>query len=82
MENNPDNDFSANLKKEAYSLSEADFENIGMNQIAYIRKFTDANDNEVYGLYAANGVRISVIDSVEMAHATAQFNDLQPVKLH
>ena len=64
-------------------LSPKDFLKIGMDEIAYVRALSVRGvANKVYGVYAADGTQLSVLDSMDMAIATMRHNDLLPVTLH
>lgn len=68
-------------------LSVQDFLNVGLDQVAYIRR-TDSvetdveNTDDAYIVYAADGSQISVMDSYDTAVAAIRINDLFPVTLH
>ena len=74
--------FEKNIKDE---LSIQDFLNVGLDQIAYIRKAkTDddtLNEND-YIVYGADGSQISIMDSYDTALVAAQLNDLFAVTVH
>lgn len=64
-------------------LSPRDFLKIGMDEIAYVRPLSLRGiPKPVYGVYAADGTQLSVLDSMDMAMATMRHNDLLPVTLH
>lgn len=64
-------------------LSPRDFLKIGMDEIAYVRPLSVRGvAKPVYGVYAADGTQLSVLDSMDMAIATMRHNDLLPVTLH
>jgi len=70
-------------------LSHQDFLDVGMDQVAYVRRVvkdnavTDTdNADESYVIYAADGSQISVMDSYDTAVAAIHINDLCPVTLH
>jgi hypothetical protein len=64
-------------------LSPRDFLKIGMDEIAYVRPIlVKGVTKPVYGVYAADGTQLSVLDSMDMAIATMRHNDLLPVTLH
>lgn len=65
------------------ALSRHDFLKIGMDEVAYVRPLSMVgNDKTAYGVYAADGTQLSVLDSMDMAIATLRHNDLLPVTLH
>jgi hypothetical protein len=64
-------------------LTPKDFLKIGMDEIAYVRPLAVLGvAKPVYGVYAADGTQLSVLDSMDMAIATMRHNDLLPVTLH
>lgn len=64
-------------------LSRNDFLKIGMDEVAYVRTLAiTGNDKAAYGVYAADGTQLSVLDTMDMAIATLRHNDLLPVTLH
>lgn len=63
-------------------LSSHDFLRVGINEIAYVRPFEDGNDESSYAVYAADGTRLSILESKDLAIAAAHHNSLVPVTLH
>lgn len=61
-------------------LSPQDFLKVGLNQIAYIRPVQDGADT--YSVHAADGTEIVTLDSMDLAIATIQCNDLHAVTVH
>lgn len=65
------------------SLSARDFLKIGMDEIAYVRTLNlSGHVKQVYGVYAADGTQLSILDNMDMAMATLRHNDLLAVTLH
>ncbi len=62
------------------SLSSSAFLSLGVNQIAYIRPI-NVTHQTAYALYAADGSRLAVIETLEGAVIAARQNDLDPVTL-
>ena len=62
------------------SLSSSAFLSLGVNQIAYIKP-VDVMHQTAYALYAADGSRLAVIETLEGAVIAARQNDLDPVTL-
>jgi hypothetical protein len=62
-------------------ISLQDFMNFGMHHIAYIRP-TMENDKTLYCIYAADGSRLSVMESFQDAMLATRLNDLEPVSVH
>lgn len=70
--------FERNFLKE---LSEYDFLNLGLDQVAYIRP-VQSEQKTSYNLHAADGTHLSSHDNAEIATLLAVSNDLAPVTLH
>ncbi|MFA5592874.1 MAG: DUF1150 family protein [Micavibrio sp.] len=65
------------------ALSPHDFLQIGINEVAYVRPVPmEGIAQEVFGIYAADGTQISLLESREMALATLRHHDLVAVTLH
>ena len=62
------------------NLSSQAFLAFGVNQIAYIRP-VQVMGRVAYGLHAADGSPLTMIDSLEGAIIAARQNDLEPVTL-
>lgn len=62
------------------NLSSQAFLTFGVNQIAYIRAIREGGE-VAYGLYAADGSELALIDSFNGAIMAARQNDLEPVTL-
>lgn len=74
-----------NVREFLRGLSTNDFLRIGVNEIAYVRPLDLADHGEpkqAYGVYAADGTQLSVLETMDMAIATMRHNDLVPVTLH
>ncbi len=78
------NDSQENIVRNMLAgLSPKDFLKIGMDEIAYVRPLSLRGvEKKVFGVYAADGTQLSVLDSMDMAIATMRHNDLMPVTLH
>ena len=64
-------------------LSNQDFLNIGLDQVAYIKHFkNDLKNQEIFSIHAADGSQISIMNSYDMALDTIRGNDLFPVTVH
>jgi hypothetical protein len=64
-------------------LSPRDFLKIGIDEIAYVRPISLKGEAQpVYGVYAADGTQLSVLNTLDMAMATMRHNDLLPVTVH
>lgn len=62
------------------NLSSQAFLTFGVNQIAYVRSVS-VNGQTAYALHAADGLALTVIDSLDGAIMAARQNDLEPVTL-
>jgi len=81
MNNSQENNVRAFLR----GLSTHDFLRIGVNEIAYVRALdipAQGDTKQAYGVYAADGTQLSVLETMDMAIATMRHNDLVPVTLH
>jgi hypothetical protein len=76
-------------------MSERDFATLGAGSLAYVREMSDGETTAIasitglpmigvklYGLYAADGTRMAVTDSIETARASALEHDLVTVSVH
>lgn len=63
------------------NLSQQDFLDLGVHNIAYIRPVI-ANNTQQYAIHAADGTSLSTLESYEKALGTIIQNDLQAVTLH
>lgn len=62
-------------------LSQEDFLNLGLHQIAYIRRASD-DANDSFTVHAADGTALSVQDSFAGAVWMARERNLYPVTIH
>lgn len=70
-----------NVRNFLLSLSNQDFLNVGMHQIAYIRPVT-LDEQRAFSIHAADGTPISVTQSFDTAVAAIRHNEMHPVTLH
>lgn len=65
-------------------LSPKAFLQIGLDEVAYVRPVSIGMgaDKTAYALYAADGTRMSVFETMDIAMATLHNNDLIQVTLH
>ena len=64
------------------SMSPADFRMLGMNFVAYVKKISNS-DAERFGVYAANGAEIALMDvDRDVAFATVRQHNMEPVSVH
>lgn len=76
MDNNSiDEEKTSTLLKE---LTIQDFLDVGLDQVAYIRRA----DDQSFSVHAADGSQISVMDTYDTAVAAIRVNDLFPVTVH
>lgn len=81
MDNNTiDQEDALELLKE---LSIQDFLDVGLNQVAYIKRI-ERNDlrADSFSIHAADGSQISIMDSYDTAVDSIRVNDLFPVTVH
>ena len=64
------------------SLSEQDFLEVGMNEIAYIRPVQTDAVQKIYHICAADGSKLSVVNTMDRAVAAIYNNDMHLVTLH
>ena len=63
-------------------MSRADFEMLGMHYVAYVKKIGN-NDAKRFGVYAANGEEIAVMNvDRDVAFATVRQHNMEPVSVH
>ena len=63
-------------------MSTADFEMLGMHYVAYVKKIGNS-DAERFGVYAANGAEIAVMNvDRDVAFATVRQQNMEPVSVH
>jgi hypothetical protein len=60
-------------------LSSQDFLALGLDHVAYIRPFVTEKGTPVFGVFAANGQRMGVVESADLAKAAIRQQDLEPV---
>ena len=62
-------------------MSNQDFLAFGLEDVAYVKRI-DAGENATFGIFAADGTRMAVMASEDVALATIRQHDLQPHRLH
>ncbi len=65
----------------ANPLSHHEFRLLGADRIAFIKPVT-REGRTVFAVHAANGKRLALLDSYEVACMTVVQNDLEPVSVH
>ena len=63
-------------------LSEPDFLALGLQHIAYIRPAKTDRGTPVFGVFAANGQQMGVVETADLAVAAIKQQDLEPVWVH
>lgn len=74
-------DTNQTIEKEA-TLSAHEFLNFGMDQMAYVKAMRADDGHEVFGIYAADGTELTVLDQFDSAIAVVRDNDLTPLSVH
>lgn len=64
-------------------LSIQDFLNVGLDQVAYIKRLKNEKETtDIFTIHAADGSQISVMNSYDTAMAAIRINDLFAVTVH
>ncbi|KAA5604826.1 DUF1150 family protein [Roseospira marina] len=64
-------------------MSPRDFAQLGLNHIAYIRAVHgDDEDDTGWAIHAANGQRIGLAPSHDLALAATRQHDMEPLSVH
>ena len=74
-------DTTPNVDKQS-QLSMNDFLNFGVDQMAYVKAMRGDDGHQVFGIYAADGTELTVLERFESAIAVVQDNDLTPLSVH
>jgi len=64
------------------SLTEDDFRDLGIQQVAYIKPVHVKSDIIMYSVHAANGTPLSVMESYDSAIGAIRKNELEPITVH
>lgn len=70
-------DFAAGLRQ----LSENELGLLGMDDVAYVKRVL-IDGGEGFAVHAADGRRIAVLGSRDLAFAVVRQNDMEPVSVH
>ena len=62
-------------------LSAEDWTDFGVNDLAYMKQVTQEGEPR-YVIHAANGTRLAVMDTREVAEAAIVQNELEPLSVH
>ena len=63
------------------TLSNSDLIYLGLDELAYIKRIVEDDEN-IFGIFAADGEQIGMAPELELARAMAIQNDLYPVNVH
>ena len=63
------------------ALSNSDLIYLGLDELAYIKRIVEDDEN-TFGIYAADGEQIGMAPELELARAMVIQNDLYPVNVH
>ena len=67
---------------ESNPMSATDFEMLGMDHVAYVKKVSDGTSPE-FAVYAANGAKIALMEADrDVTFAVVRQNDMEPVSVH
>ncbi len=62
-------------------ITDEDFRNFGIEQIAYIRPL-QVDNQSVFAVHSADGSPLSIMESFEEAQAIIIHHDMKPVTVH
>ena len=54
---------------------------LGVSDLAYVKQ-VEIDNQLLFAVFAADGSRLAVLPSLEVANATIRRNDLEPVSVH
>ena len=63
------------------TLNDSDLNYLGLDELAYIKRMVEENEN-TFGIFAADGEQIGMAPDLELARAMAIQNDLYPLNVH
>ena len=63
------------------TLSNSDLFYLGLDELAYIKRIVEDDEN-IFGIFAADGELIGMAPELELARVMAIQNDLYPVNVH
>ena len=72
---------SEDIQKVLRNLSSKDFMSFGLHQISYI-KVEQTGEKTQYGVYAADGEQLDLVESKKEAINSSRYQDLEPVIIH
>lgn len=62
-------------------MTAREFYTLGVQDIAYVKSVTE-NGVTAWGVFAADGTRLGLMESRELAFAALKQHDLEPVSVH
>ena len=74
-------DDSLDVRELLKQLTPQDFQNLGLQQVAYIRP-VEIENKPAYAVHAADGSRLLVTDSMNDAAIVIENNELEAITLH
>ena len=63
-------------------LSAKEFLNFGLDQVAYVKPKPNAAGDIMFGIYAADGTELTVLEQFDNAVAVIKDHDLTPLSVH
>ena len=66
----------------ARQISASEFALLGLEQIAYIKPAFFDDGRAAFAIHAADGREVALVEGRDLAFATVQQNDLEPVNVH
>jgi hypothetical protein len=67
--------------QEIRQITQQDLASLGIQQIAYIKPVEEDGERG-YAIHAADGTRMAVVESRELAFAAVRQHDLEPFSVH
>lgn len=82
MNRNPTHAYSAlGTEPEQHWLTQFDLANWGIEDVAYVKP-VEADGEEAYGIFAADGTELAQVDNRDEAIVTIRQNDLEAMSVH
>jgi len=70
------------LIHQARDLSQADFAQWGVNEIAFVKATTTDEGAAAWAIHGADGTQLAVVGDRDQAFAVVRQNELEPVSVH
>jgi len=64
------------------AFSEQELAAWGVNDVAYVKAVTKEDGGQGYGIYAADGTQMAVMDDRDVAFAAVRQHDMEPLSVH